>query len=152
MRRIETTIAQFWSHIRPGASCWLWRGPVWGSNGYGRMTFNGRRQKAHRIIYQMLGGIIPPGYHVLHRCDQPRCVNPEHLFLGTHADNMADLVSKGRARNWCTGVAQCKRGHVFTPDNTRLDGRGRQCRACDRIRRRRRHNKQTLTVTLPEKK
>lgn len=68
-----------------------------GNHGYARFTSNGRTRLAHRAAYERAFGAIPDGLYVLHRCDVKRCINPAHLFLGTHADNMADMAQKGRA-------------------------------------------------------
>ena len=65
-------------------------------DGYGRMSYKRKFQFAHRLSFICHIGEIPVGLHVLHRCDNPPCINPEHLFLGTHADNMADRTRKGR--------------------------------------------------------
>lgn len=61
--------------------------------GYGRV----RDLYVHRFVWELFNGPIPPGLNVLHRCDRPPCVNPRHLFLGTHGDNMHDMIAKGRA-------------------------------------------------------
>lgn len=75
--------------------CWRWRGSTaW--NGYGVVGFQGRQQKAHRVAWQLTRGPIPQGMRVLHRCDNPSCCNPDHLFLGTQLDNIADREAKGR--------------------------------------------------------
>lgn len=66
------------------------------SDGYGAIKVGGGFKKAHRVFFKMFCGEIPDGMHVLHRCDNPKCVNPQHLFLGTHADNMRDRKEKGR--------------------------------------------------------
>lgn len=81
--------------LDPSTGCWLWVGGV-NSDGYGTWTAHGET-KAHRASWVLHNGAIPAGKHVLHKCDQPNCVNPDHLFLGTHQDNMADLRAKGRA-------------------------------------------------------
>lgn len=75
--------------------CWLWtkgRMPF----GYGAIVVNGKTKLAHRVSYEAHVGPIPSGLCVLHRCDVPPCVNPEHLFLGTQLDNMRDKIAKGR--------------------------------------------------------
>lgn len=78
--------------------CWEWqRGRRCG--GYGTLKVDGRSELAHRVAYAVVNGPIPDGLCVLHHCDNPPCINPEHLFLGTKADNNRDKQSKGRARN-----------------------------------------------------
>ncbi len=76
--------------------CTLWAGGMH-PNGYGQITIGSICSRAHRLAWEVAHGPIPAGLFVLHRCDVALCVNPEHLFLGTHAMNMQDMVSKGRA-------------------------------------------------------
>jgi hypothetical protein len=83
--------------ITKTASCWIWGG-VRGTNGYGTIKKKSKAIRAHRASYELFVGPIPDGMHVLHKCDNPLCVNPEHLFVGTHIDNMRDMEKKGRAK------------------------------------------------------
>jgi len=94
--------ARFWSKVDVGmpTQCWPWRG---GQNekGYGRFKFNGSLVSPHRYVYERFNGQIPehPSFHglvVMHACDQPNCVNPAHLRLGTQGDNVKDMADKGR--------------------------------------------------------
>jgi hypothetical protein len=78
----------------PYSGCWLWTGMV--RQGYGELWFHAGHEKAHRISWRLHFGDIPQGLFVCHKCDTPLCVNPNHLFLGTHLDNMTDCVSKRR--------------------------------------------------------
>lgn len=75
--------------------CWEWLGCKWKS-GYGYLRPNKQYISAHRYFYVLYNADIPEGLDVLHRCDNPSCVNPEHLWLGTHSDNMKDAYAKGR--------------------------------------------------------
>lgn len=93
---------RFESKVRVAPGCWLWAGAS-GGGGYGHIRVGGKVRGAHRVSYELYLGAIPKGMHVMHRCDNPLCVNPEHLQLGTHQDNMADMYTKGR-RKAATGL------------------------------------------------
>lgn len=90
---------RFAAKVRRGSpdECWLWTGTR--RAGYGLVSAGGRQQGAHRIAYELEHGCaIPDGLDVLHSCDNPSCVNPRHLSIGTHTDNMRDMAAKGRNR------------------------------------------------------
>lgn len=86
---------RFWRHVIKGNDCWLWRSAGYPS-GYGALKVAGSMKPAHRISWEIHRGSIPEGMLVCHTCDVRRCVRPDHLFLGTNLDNMADMRSKGR--------------------------------------------------------
>jgi len=88
---------RFWDNVEEVESgCWEWRAGRL-KDGYGK-AFLGGHWLAHRLAYTVLVGPIPEGLNVLHHCDNPPCVNPEHLFVGTQSDNMRDCVAKSRMR------------------------------------------------------
>ena len=80
--------------------CWLWTACTTPA-GYGQIRVNGKSTQAHRIAWELANGPIPPGLDVLHHCDNPPCVNPKHLFLGTDVENQQDCVEKGRHNPNC---------------------------------------------------
>ena len=93
---MKTLADQFWGKVDRTGDCWLWTGNI-NSDGYGRIGVNYKNILAHRFSWGLHFGMIPKGMNVLHECDNPPCVNPAHLFLGTQADNMKDMVAKGRS-------------------------------------------------------
>lgn len=140
--------ARFWSGLRDisflSDACWEWQRYCCPSTGYGRLAGPDGYKKigAHRASWAIHFGDIPAGMFVLHKCDNRKCVNPDHLFLGSHQDNMADMRDKGRGSNpprpapgrsklerkeankvrMGTSKTECKRGHTlpdYKPGKTR---------------------------------
>jgi len=120
----QKVFKRFQKRIQFTDTCWLWTGAVI-NNGYGQFRVNRKTIVAHRVAYDLYRGNIPKGKLVLHSCDNPPCVNPAHLFLGTQSDNVVDSIKKNR--QWQVKKTYCKRGHLLSGKNLRmLSGKGRK--------------------------
>lgn len=130
----EKDIDRFLSKIYLGKNdCWEFSTKK-DAYGYPQIRIQKKTYKAHRVAYKFFVRREPGKLCVCHACDNPGCVNPFHLFLGTRLDNNRDMVSKGRDKNnfsYKNRVkTHCKYGHEFTPENTRIYLNSRYCREC----------------------
>lgn len=127
---------KFLSRIKKDSNkCWIWTGYFGGSGKfqYGRLSFNKKYVAAHRFSFEYHKEKIPKGMLVCHTCDNPKCVNPEHLFIGTYKDNNIDSVDKNRHAQ--KRKTHCPKGHEYSKENTYIinlkNGRhGRMCLTC----------------------
>ena len=123
----------------PISGCHLWTAAV-DQRGYGRFGFrphgekNYRAVAASRVAWELYVGPVPKGMEVCHHCENPACVNPEHLFLGTHKDNMNDRDRKGRTIAGQSNKTHCPRGHEYAGENVYIHMGSRKCKACNAIR------------------
>lgn len=134
--RRKTLEEFFWSRVEKTETCWFWVGRKM-TFGYGdiQLYAGGPRTSSHRASWEINVGPIPNGMFVLHKCDNPPCVNPDHLFLGTQKDNLLDARKKGRAytldSRWMLQKTHCPQGHEYSPENLRKNDRGwRLCKIC----------------------
>lgn len=107
-------VKRFWDKVAIGGEneCWAWTAGLRGK-GYGSFWLDGKTRKTNRVAYKLANGPIPEGLHVLHTCDNCLCVNPDHLWLGTHADNMDDRQARDRqAKGESVGTSKLTREQV----------------------------------------
>lgn len=131
---------RFWAkvHILSPIECWEWQSGK-DPNGYGRFGIGPDRSNitprlAHRVAWELAVGPIPEGRHLCHHCDNPGCVNPAHLFIGTAGDNMRDMARKGRNSNQNIGKTHCPKNHPYAGNNLYVTSDGkRQCKECVRF-------------------
>ena len=138
---------RFWEKVnrRGEDECWPWLGSQCG-RGYGQIYVAGRNRKATQVSWELSNGTsFPEGMCACHSCDNPPCVNPRHIWPGTMKQNTQDARDKGRLKGRRKKIRKenrvrfCKRGHEFTPENTRIRPSGaRFCIACQKYHRRRR--------------
>jgi len=124
----------------PESGCWIWEAGEF-ADGYGLFWDNEiqMNDRAPRVSWKLYKGKIPPDCYVLHHCDVPLCVNPEHLFLGTPLMNTHDMIKKKR-HGW-KEISQCPKGHPYTPDNLRkaYNRTVHSCLTCHREREHKRY-------------
>lgn len=146
-RKTTPPAERFWKKVHKTDTCWLWTGSA-NRHGYGSFAVDGRdalrrSENAHRFSWRLHYGDIPAGVDVCHRCDVPRCVRPDHLWLGTRLENMADAKAKGRLHR---RGDTCPHGHPFTPENTYINAKGYWfCRECGRQSTRKREAEERRT-------
>ena len=116
----------------PNTGCWLWDAGI-DKDGYGRIKIKGTEWRAHRYMWFLEQGEHPGDMLVCHSCDMPSCVNPSHLFLGTCADNLADMAVKGKYRNNPEMRDYCPNGHPRSEENIYWYHGKRLCRECRRV-------------------
>lgn len=127
-----TTLERFWLKVDKTGDCWLWTAAV-DHYGYGRFRIGNRHVIASRwSLSHELGRSLTPTEWALHSCDNPPCVNPEHLYIGDADRNAQDRVE--RNRDGMATKTHCPRNHAYTAENTYLYQNKRHCRACNRRR------------------
>lgn len=136
MRARRESFDRFFDRLQWDGDCLVYSGAYF-NNGYGRFPDHSEGgwvyRLAHRFAYAHLVGPIPDGAVVMHTCDNRSCVNPDHLRAGTQAENIADMMSKGRYRGGNTPKAVCGRGHEASLANIYVSPKGiRHCRPCAR--------------------
>src|SRR5258707_545503 len=129
MGRAKQPEDRFWRHVQKSDNCWEWTNSL--ARGYGAFYDGTRQVVASRFSWELHNGPITDGLWVLHRCDNRKCVRPDHLFLGTAEDNTQDSIAKGRY--FKHKLTHCKQGHPFSGDNLITKRGRRQCRACVQV-------------------
>ena len=139
LRVLPPPVERFWAQVDRGASgeCWLWTGGL-GTSGYGVFCTDARRIGAHRYSLNLAVACPDPALLACHHCDNPPCVNPAHLYWGTYADNVQDMLDRGRAVGGRAKKLACANGHPYT---TGSQGKRSRCSVCDRANRQRKNER-----------
>lgn len=135
-RRHDSSPEAFWARVNKTATCWIWTGSISRTDGYGVHHRPTGYKMAHRVAYELTHGPIPDGLIAMHACDNPPCVNPDHLQLGTKLDNNRDSMAKGRRRT--------------TPPRGENENHSRKLTWADVLEIRRRHPLPLPTTTRPK--
>lgn len=129
-KRPHVRLRNFWKFVEKADGCWKWTGPKW--KGYGMLG----KTRAPRFSYELHHGPLFPGWVVCHRCDNPECTNPAHLFAASQQANLKDMRAKNR--DFWRNRTHCKNGHEYTERNTRIVKKEkttyRVCRTCENLR------------------
>lgn len=131
MRQLKDWKPRFFAKVDKTDGCWLWTAGKF-PNGYGKFRHEGKFKKAHRVSFEHHVGPIPLGMLICHRCDVRRCVNPDHLFVGTQKQNIQDAMAKGRFWPVHYRKTHCRHGHEYTTENTYVFRNHWGCRICRR--------------------
>jgi hypothetical protein len=144
MRKPTPVSSRFWKHVKKSQDkegCWVWVGSF-GGGPYGQITeavapYKRKMHRPSRVSWEMHFGPIPAGMWVLHHCDNPPCVRPDHLFIGNRSDNIRDAIAKGRIPPPAgqSKKPHCLNRHEYVPGSFSINNRGhRVCLLCTRIR------------------
>ena len=128
------------------SECWLWQGSK-NHKGYGYISVLKKNKRVHRVYWEEVNGHIPEGLCLLHKCDIPPCINPEHEFLGTNLDNIKDRDLKGRCQKHNSKKTHCKYNHIYSVENTIWNkNNSRTCKKCKKKTDREYHHKNKIKL------
>lgn len=135
---MKPTLEELLKRVDRSDKCWIWLKARNSKEGYGRVWCKGELWHTHRLVWELVNGPIPAGLYVCHKCDNPPCVNPDHLFLGGARENRMDAYSKGRVplKRRVKEKTNCGKGHPYTNGNIVIQWNGnssyKACLICKR--------------------
>ena len=152
LRRTWSPYDRLWAQVTFGPKCWTFNG-VKSGKGYGRVSVKRKFVAAHRLVVEQETGLDLTGKVVMHICDNPSCVRPDHLRVGTHRDNVRDMFQKGRQRSPNAEKTHCPQGHAYDEKNTMVLRQGfRRCRECQRAHDKNWRSRVRLATEAPDAK
>ena len=153
--KITDVTSYFYRRIKKTKTCWLWRGALHTSKKrkwiypYGQLHVKGLPSQAHRLSWEIHYGAIPDGLFILHKCDNPPCVRPDHLKSGTAKDNNRDALVKGHSIQW---KGSCKKGHPLDDVYIYPNKRQRYCRRCSRVSQLKWYHRNSARINLERRR